>query len=215
MATGVSAPAPRQVHPPRPVLPARPRKTYTGTIRFGFATDTYDSEGTAAADPQPLAQSLDQLRALAAQFHGQMDQAPPHLLRQKDQWSSPPTSRLARRCRSPRQARPCKCPSLRAALTRRRRSLLQHADLRRRLRPLRRPRTRPARPLRSAPLQPSAAPKPARSRLEQAITVEELKQFSLQANRSPPTRIPEPSSPRCPPSPLTTSSQAVSATACR
>src|ERR1700686_5406699 len=52
-------------------------KTYTGTIRFGFATDTYDSEGTPAADPQPLTQSLEQLRALATRFHGQMDQLPP------------------------------------------------------------------------------------------------------------------------------------------
>jgi tRNA pseudouridine55 synthase len=52
-------------------------KTYTGTIRFGFATDTYDSEGTPAADPQPLTHSLEQLRTLATRFHGEMNQLPP------------------------------------------------------------------------------------------------------------------------------------------
>jgi tRNA pseudouridine55 synthase len=52
-------------------------KQYTGTIRFGFATDTYDFEGAAASEPKPLTLDLEQLRALAAQFHGEMDQMPP------------------------------------------------------------------------------------------------------------------------------------------
>ena len=52
-------------------------KTYTGTIRFGFATDTYDAEGAPANDPQPLQHSLDQLRTLAKPFHGPIDQVPP------------------------------------------------------------------------------------------------------------------------------------------
>jgi tRNA pseudouridine55 synthase len=52
-------------------------KEYTGTIRFGFATDTFDAEGEAAAEPQPLTLSLDELRALAAHFQGEMDQVPP------------------------------------------------------------------------------------------------------------------------------------------
>ena len=52
-------------------------KTYEGTIRFGFATDTYDAEGTPAADPRPLTQSLDELRTLASRFHGEMQQTPP------------------------------------------------------------------------------------------------------------------------------------------
>jgi tRNA pseudouridine55 synthase len=52
-------------------------KQYTGTIRFGFATDTYDAEGTPASDPQPLPCSLDQLRQLSTQFHGTIDQVPP------------------------------------------------------------------------------------------------------------------------------------------
>jgi tRNA pseudouridine55 synthase len=52
-------------------------KHYTGTIRFGFATDTFDAEGTPATDPAPLNLSLDELRALATRFHGPIDQLPP------------------------------------------------------------------------------------------------------------------------------------------
>ena len=53
-------------------------KSYAGTIRFGFATDTYDAEGEAhgpdAADP---ALTLEQVRAAASRFHGEMEQMPP------------------------------------------------------------------------------------------------------------------------------------------
>lgn len=52
-------------------------KEYTGTIRFGFATDTYDAEGTAASEPMPLLQCLSELQQLALRFHGEMDQVPP------------------------------------------------------------------------------------------------------------------------------------------
>ena len=52
-------------------------KHYTGTIRFGFATDTFDVEGTPAAEPEALMCSLEDLRALAARFHGELDQMPP------------------------------------------------------------------------------------------------------------------------------------------
>jgi len=56
-------------------------KSYTGTIRFGFATDTYDSEGQAAAeDSWPEGQTLfglEAIRAAAARFHGVMQQMPP------------------------------------------------------------------------------------------------------------------------------------------
>jgi len=52
-------------------------KSYQGTIRFGFATDTFDAEGTPTAEPMPLALSLDQLRRLAAPFHGEIQQMPP------------------------------------------------------------------------------------------------------------------------------------------
>ena len=52
-------------------------KQYTGTIRFGFATDTYDAEGTPATDEQPLTHSLEELRAFSERFHGTIDQVPP------------------------------------------------------------------------------------------------------------------------------------------
>ena len=52
-------------------------KEYTGSIRFGFPTDTFDAEGTPTAAPQPLTQTLTELRALAAPFHGPIDQLPP------------------------------------------------------------------------------------------------------------------------------------------
>jgi tRNA pseudouridine55 synthase len=52
-------------------------KHYTGTIRFGFATDTFDAEGEPATTPAPLNLSLDELRSLAARFHGPIDQVPP------------------------------------------------------------------------------------------------------------------------------------------
>jgi tRNA pseudouridine55 synthase len=79
-------------------------KHYTGTIRFGFATDTFDAEGepvlkgtgtalkgtgfspyisadsgegALAPEGAGLALSLESLRALAARFHGELDQTPP------------------------------------------------------------------------------------------------------------------------------------------
>jgi tRNA pseudouridine55 synthase len=55
----------------------RADKSYTGTIRFGYSTDSFDADGTQDSDAKPLTQSLEQLRELAARFHGTMDQVPP------------------------------------------------------------------------------------------------------------------------------------------
>lgn len=52
-------------------------KSYSGTIRFGFATDTYDAEGTPAGPDLQPELSPDEVRAAAARFHGEMDQMPP------------------------------------------------------------------------------------------------------------------------------------------
>lgn len=52
-------------------------KHYEGYIRFGFATDTFDAEGTPVGEVRVLNQSLQQLRALALAFQGEMDQVPP------------------------------------------------------------------------------------------------------------------------------------------
>jgi tRNA pseudouridine55 synthase len=52
-------------------------KSYSGTIRFGFATDTYDAEGAAAGpDLKPML-ALDVVKAAASRFHGEMEQMPP------------------------------------------------------------------------------------------------------------------------------------------
>jgi tRNA pseudouridine55 synthase len=56
-------------------------KSYSGTIRFGFATDTYDAEGQAAgedcfAEYSPTL-TIDRVRAAAERFHGEMQQLPP------------------------------------------------------------------------------------------------------------------------------------------
>jgi tRNA pseudouridine55 synthase len=52
-------------------------KSYTGTIRFGFATETYDAEGSAVGETRPLTKTLDELRVLAERFSGVMEQMPP------------------------------------------------------------------------------------------------------------------------------------------
>jgi tRNA pseudouridine55 synthase len=52
-------------------------KHYTGHIRFGFATDSFDADGTPAVETQPLTQSLEQLRVLGRRFQGELDQLPP------------------------------------------------------------------------------------------------------------------------------------------
>lgn len=52
-------------------------KHYTGHIRFGYATDTFDAEGVAAGEPSPLTHSFAELVKLASRFNGEMDQVPP------------------------------------------------------------------------------------------------------------------------------------------
>src|SRR6202158_956246 len=52
-------------------------KTYEGAIRFGFSTDTYDADGEATTPQQQVNIKLDEVRALATQFHGVIEQMPP------------------------------------------------------------------------------------------------------------------------------------------
>ncbi len=52
-------------------------KSYTGTIRFGFATDTYDAEGEMVGERVEPAMSLEQVRVAARKFHGEIEQVPP------------------------------------------------------------------------------------------------------------------------------------------
>lgn len=52
-------------------------KHYIGSIRFGFATDTYDAEGSPLSPHTDPHLTLAEIRAAAARFHGEMCQVPP------------------------------------------------------------------------------------------------------------------------------------------
>ena len=70
-------------------------KSYEGVIRFGFATDTYDSEGEATAPAQPVSLTLAHIEAVAARFRGVIEQIPPPFSAKKIQ--GVPAYRLARK----------------------------------------------------------------------------------------------------------------------
>ncbi|MGC9158386.1 MAG: tRNA pseudouridine(55) synthase TruB [Terracidiphilus sp.] len=73
-------------------------KSYTGRIRFGFATDTYDAEGQPSGPdcwPElapPL--TLDRVRLAALRFQGEIEQVPPSYSAKKVQGK--PAYKLAR-----------------------------------------------------------------------------------------------------------------------
>lgn len=52
-------------------------KTYEGVIRFGFATDTYDSDGEPAGPEQTVNVLLEQLQSAVKRFVGVIEQMPP------------------------------------------------------------------------------------------------------------------------------------------
>jgi len=52
-------------------------KTYTGAIRFGFATDTYDAEGQVIGEVRAVSLDAEAVRAEAARFVGEIEQTPP------------------------------------------------------------------------------------------------------------------------------------------
>ena len=52
-------------------------KAYEGTIRFGFATDTYDADGDPLGPPQDVKVTLEDVRSVAARFVGKLQQVPP------------------------------------------------------------------------------------------------------------------------------------------
>jgi len=70
-------------------------KTYEGVMRFGFATDTYDAEGEATSPAQEVTLALPQLRELASQFCGIVEQMPPPFSAKKIQ--GVPAYKLARK----------------------------------------------------------------------------------------------------------------------
>src|ERR1700686_2255384 len=70
-------------------------KTYEGTIRFGFATDTYDAEGEPTSPAQAVTLSLDHVRQIAGRFQGMIEQMPPPFSAKKIQ--GVPAYKLARK----------------------------------------------------------------------------------------------------------------------
>jgi tRNA pseudouridine55 synthase len=70
-------------------------KRYEGTIRFGWATDTYDAEGQPAGPGQPVNLSLHQVQEAAAEFIGEIAQYPPPFSAKKI--AGIPAHRLARK----------------------------------------------------------------------------------------------------------------------
>jgi len=69
-------------------------KSYVGTIRFGFATDTFDADGEPAGPSVEPELTLGQVRAAAAHFHGEIEQTPPPFSAKKI--SGTPAYKLAR-----------------------------------------------------------------------------------------------------------------------
>src|SRR5262249_9047620 len=70
-------------------------KCYQGVIRFGFATDTYDSAGEPVGEAQPVWLSLERTREFANKFHGVIEQMPPPFSAKKIQ--GVPAYKLARK----------------------------------------------------------------------------------------------------------------------
>ena len=70
-------------------------KTYEGVIRFGFATDTYDSDGEASGPSQTVEVSLEQIQGLSQGFVGLIEQMPPPFSAKKIQ--GVPAYKLARK----------------------------------------------------------------------------------------------------------------------
>ena len=52
-------------------------KVYEGTIQFGFATDSYDSDGEPLGEAQPVHLTAEELETILARFRGDLVQTPP------------------------------------------------------------------------------------------------------------------------------------------
>ena len=62
----------------------RAEKTYEGTIRFGFSTDTYDAEGDPTSAPQSVSLMQEELERPRRTFRGVIEQTPASVLRQEN-----------------------------------------------------------------------------------------------------------------------------------
>jgi tRNA pseudouridine55 synthase len=74
-------------------------KAYTGTIRFGFATDTYDAEGHPAGEACTVVLDLNAVRAETVPFLGGSEQMPPPFSAKKIEGK--PAYKLARAGKTP------------------------------------------------------------------------------------------------------------------
>jgi len=70
-------------------------KTYEGTIRLGFATDTYDADGDPLESVQSVQVSLEQLQEVARTLTGEIEQQPPKFSAKKI--AGVPAYKLARK----------------------------------------------------------------------------------------------------------------------
>ena len=70
-------------------------KQYTGVIRFGFATSTYDAAGDATTPPQDVMLIAEQVQGTASEFRGTIEQMPPPFSAKKI--AGVPAYRLARK----------------------------------------------------------------------------------------------------------------------
>lgn len=75
-------------------------KTYEGTIRFGFSTDTYDAEGEPTGEPKDVALSREEVENVAGCFRGMISQVPPPFSAKKIK--GVPAYKLARKQREVR-----------------------------------------------------------------------------------------------------------------
>jgi len=58
-------------------------RTYEAVIRFGFSTDSYDADGVATSEAQPITLSQEQLKDLLPRFTGKLMQTPPPISAKK------------------------------------------------------------------------------------------------------------------------------------
>ena len=70
-------------------------KAYEGAIRLGVATDTYDADGEAVGEPQPVQVTLEEVIAATAPLLGPIQQVPPPFSAKKIQ--GVPAYKLARK----------------------------------------------------------------------------------------------------------------------
>src|SRR5215468_8256909 len=70
-------------------------KTYEGTIRFGFSTETYDAEGEATSEPKHVEIRREEVDTVAGRFRGVILQTPPPFSAKKIK--GVPAYKLARR----------------------------------------------------------------------------------------------------------------------